>query len=345
MKLRWPLFVAMPLVLLCAPVWALDSVRTVADQTVNGKITEVTALKVVLAATGGQQKEVPVNEIVSLTFDNEPSLLRKGRSEALAGNYADAASALERVKIPGDARHEMTAELSFYKAYVAAKQAVAGEGDIAEAGKLLIAFINQEPNSCHFYRANELVADLLVAKGSYSAAENYYRKLADTPWPDYKMRAGLAIARSKMAEGKPADAAKAFDDVLAVQGSGEQVEAHRAAATLGKLRCSLNTGKPEETVKAVEAIIAKTEDDRPALLAQAYNVLGLALKKAGQNKEAMMAFLRVDLLYSEADPDAHAEALGNLIDVFNALQQTDRALRATQTLQERYPGSRWTPKS
>ena len=61
-------------------------------------------------------------------------------------------------------------------------------------------------------------------------------------------------------------------------------------------------------------------------------------KKAGRNKEALMAFLHVDVLYY-SDADAHAEALANLAELWNTLQQTERAVRARRTLDERYPTS------
>ena len=51
-----------------------------------------------------------------------------------------------------------------------------------------------------------------------------------------------------------------------------------------------------------------------------------------------MAFLHVDVLYY-SDADAHAEALANLAELWNTLQQTERAVRARRTLDEQYPSS------
>ena len=62
-------------------------------------------------------------------------------------------------------------------------------------------------------------------------------------------------------------------------------------------------------------------------MARAYNVLGTAQRQAGRTKEALLAFLHVDILYSSV-PHAHAEALANLADLWQQLHRSDRAQRA-----------------
>ena len=56
-----------------------------------------------------------------------------------------------------------------------------------------------------------------------------------------------------------------------------------------------------------------------------------------------MAFLHVDLLYS-GNKEQHAEALANLITLWNDEKRPDRAAAARNTLKEQYPSSPWTPK-
>ena len=78
-------------------------------------------------------------------------------------------------------------------------------------------------------------------------------------------------------------------------------------------------------------------------MATAYNTLGAAYKKAGKNKEALMAYLRVDVIerYWRSVPDAHAEALANLVDPWTELRQPDRANKARRALSENYKNSPW----
>jgi hypothetical protein len=53
-----------------------------------------------------------------------------------------------------------------------------------------------------------------------------------------------------------------------------------------------------------------------------------------------LAYLHVDVLYSSV-PDAHAEALSNLIPLWQAVGQEERAREARKTLEQRYAGSKW----
>ena len=90
----------------------------------------------------------------------------------------------------------------------------------------------------------------------------------------------------------------------------------------------------------VEGILAKADPENVELHARAYNTLGNAWKKAGRDKEALLAFLHVDVLYF-AVPEAHAEALANLSELWTKMHKTRRAARARNILDERYKNSRW----
>ena len=73
-------------------------------------------------------------------------------------------------------------------------------------------------------------------------------------------------------------------------------------------------------------------DDVP-LRAQAYNIEGTAHRQAGRDQEALLAFLHVELFYSSV-PNAHAEALANLADLWEQVHKSERANRARKTLEE-----------
>ena len=73
-------------------------------------------------------------------------------------------------------------------------------------------------------------------------------------------------------------------------------------------------------------------------------MLGTAQRQAGRVKEALLAFLHVDILYPGV-PDAHAEALANLAELWDQVHKGERANRARQTLQEQYKDSPWAKKA
>jgi tetratricopeptide (TPR) repeat protein len=338
MKKHSVVFAMILLACTASAAWALDQVRkTDGTSAVSGKVTEISPLKIVVESSRGTA-EIPVNLVSLVIFEGEPGALKTAKTAILAGRYEDGMGSLEKVELGDDARKEVVEEFQFFKALATAKLALAGTGTIIDAGRMMIAFCNEHATSYHYFEASEVVGDLLVANRNYGPAAAYYAKLAEAPWPEYKMRANVAIGKALLAENKPAEAQKAFEAALAIPGEGEAAERLHAAANLGKFRCSAESAKPEEVIKIAEDVIAKTDPEQVGVMAGAYNILGTALKKSGKTKEALMAFLHVDVLYY-ADADAHAEALSNLAELWNTLQQTERAVRARRTLDERYPSS------
>ena len=77
---------------------------------------------------------------------------------------------------------------------------------------------------------------MLVALGKPEQAETFYKQLAEAPFPEYKMRAGLAIGESQIAQKKFTVAMTTFDSVLqlAAQDKTGAGEPEKLAATLGK---------------------------------------------------------------------------------------------------------------
>ena len=63
---------------------------------------------------------------------------------------------------------------------------IRGEGQIADAGKLLNLFVRNNPKNLHYLEATELMGDLLMAAGRFENAEKQYAELAKTPWPKFR---------------------------------------------------------------------------------------------------------------------------------------------------------------
>ena len=80
----------------------------------------------------------------------------------------------------------------------------------------------------------------------------------------------------------------------------------------------------------IEKIIQDADPQQRELHARAYNALGTCYEKAKQNKEALLAFLHVDVLYNTV-PEAHAEALSHLVPLWHELGQDDRSREVPRT--------------
>ena len=161
----------------------------------------------------------------------------------LLGHWAEAAALLDRIRNE-PTRPEMQQDLQFYKALCGAKLALAGKRDVPEAGRLMRAFADANTGSYHYYQASETVGDLLAAIGQYAPAADYYGRLRAAPWPDYKMRAGVAIGGTLLDQGKAKEALAAFDEVIANDAEGDAAERQRVVARLAKARAVAASRSP-----------------------------------------------------------------------------------------------------
>jgi tetratricopeptide (TPR) repeat protein len=321
---------------------AFDSIKT-KKGLLYGEVVGMDSAKVDLRTRSNSLvKQIPVNEIETIFYEGEPSDLKSAKNHVLAGRYAEAAASLKKIEKNPD-RNEIQQDIDFYKALCAAKLAMGGSMKIADAGRLMKTFADNNSKNYHYFNASEVVGDLLVAIGSYAPAGEYYARLDLAPWPDYRMRAGVATGRVLLSQGKVAEALAAFDKVLTTTADGDLVQKQRTAASLGKASALVAMKKPDEAIKTVEGFLDKADAEDAPLMARAYNILGTAQRQAGHTKEALLAFLHVDVLYASV-PDAHAEALSNLADLWEQTHKTERANRARKTLEEHYPESAWAKK-
>jgi tetratricopeptide (TPR) repeat protein len=322
---------------------AFDTIKT-GKGSLYGNVVGMDSTKVDFRQSSSNSlvRQIPANEIETVFYEGEPPDLRMAKNHAIGGRYADALAALKKIEKTPD-RQEMRQDIEFYKALCAAKLAMAGSMKIADAGRMMKTFADANTKSYHYFQASQVVGDLLVAIGSYAPAAEYYARLDAAPWPDYRMRAGVAVGRTLLAQGKTEAALAAFDKVLATEAEGNSAQTQRMAASLEKASALVALKKPDEAIKTVEGFLEKADPEGSPLMARAYNILGTAQRQAGRTKEALLAFLHVDVLYATV-PDAHAEALANLADLWDQVHKTERANRARKTLMEQYPESPWAKK-
>ena len=258
--------------------------------------------------------------------------------------YAEGLKSLAKINAADIDADSLKQDYEFYTALANAKLAQKGEGKIQDAGKAMLDFVKNNPDSYHALEASEIVGDLLLAVRSYPQAEEYYGKLAKAPWPEAKMKAGVLIGRAELAQKKFAAADKSFQSVIDAGADGPLADSQRTTALLGKAGVLIGENKAEEAVKIVSGIIDKGDAGDAELMSHAYNALGSAYRQLGNLNEAKFAFLHTDQLYSSVS-DAHAEALANLAEIWEQLHNTERAVETRKTLDKLYKNSVWAKKS
>ena len=113
-----------------------------------------------------------------------------------------------------------------------------------------------------------------------------------------------------------------------VQGlSAADPQAARARIYLAE--CLGVSGKLQEGVAQLEAIISKTTDKK--LLGLAYNALGDCYRLNNRNKDALWPYLWVDVIYHH-DRDEHRKAMEQLARLFEELGDKTRVRQYRERL-------------
>ena len=330
-------------VLAAAPALALDQIRTAKGTAINGTVEEANPREVAIKLPNGDIDRIPVNEIEYIKFNGEPPQLNVARTAALGGRFEDALRVLEKLAAEKIDRVDVQTEMQYLQAYSQAKLALSGGGDILAAGKQLREFVQKNASNYHFLEASELLGDIFTAINKPDLATQQYAAVErGAPWEDVKMRVRIAKGYALLAQNKPQDAQAEFDGALALAGKSDSplIVRQQQAAQLGKAACLAAADKAAEGITMTEAVIAAADPEQGELFARAYNTLGTCLRAAGKKKEALLAFLHVDVLYA-AQAQAHAEALKNLTELWPEVGQPQRAVEAQELLKSRYPNSRW----
>jgi tetratricopeptide (TPR) repeat protein len=291
----------------------------------------------------GVPKTFAVNQIEFIQFDDEPKDLTNARNLIRNGKLAEALALIKRINLAEVKRDDIKQDVEFYEAILMARLALAGSGSLKDAGKHLFDFESARKNSYHFLEASAALGDLLVATGKVDKAEPYYARLAATPWPEYRIRAAVLMGRALEMQKQYDEAIKKYDEALDITAEGKEVDSQHFAAQLGKASALAAGGKIDDAVKLVNEVIAKADPDNQEIYARAYVALGNCYKAAGKPKDALLAFLEVDLLYPSS-PEQHAEALANLAMLWAKVDKADRAAQARSQLEGKYPHSRWVAK-
>lgn len=333
---------------------AADKVRIRQGAPVSGTVTQMSPDEVEIEQ-GPIKKKIPVNEILSVEYDEEPAELSTlVRSAYEDGRYAEALSAVKKIDAKEIERSEILQDLAFYRAACSVRMALSGNlppaiardpakvsAARAEAGRLLMEFESKQSGSYHYLETCQLLGDLLVSMNKLESATKYYDKLANSSFPEYKLKAGVLVGRALESLKQYDKAIAKYEDVISGEGTSKEAIGQKLTATCGKATSLAATGKADEAIKIVEEVIAKADPGDVELHARAYNSLGSCYRSAGKKKEALIAYLHTDLLFGSF-PEQHAEALAALATLWTeAEDKPDRAEKAKELLKTRYPGSRW----
>ena len=307
--------------------------------TESGKISQITALTVMLSK-GGVESKVRVEEIRGIDFAAEPEDLRPARLAATAGRYHDALERLGAIAREGIEREAILQEIDYWQLFCHVQLALAGLGDLSEAAREASSFLSNNRNSYHIPAVIELSGNALVAMDQFDNARTQYAKLGKAKSPYFTARSAILTGISWQQEGNHEAAVTEFDRALEAAEQDQTAQSQQLEATLHKAVSRSATGDVAEATRSVKVIIGQAKAEDMKLLSRAYNSLGDCYLQSGDEKAACDAFLHVDVLFS-SQKTAHAKALYELSRLWTNLGKQARAQDAWQRLQKGYPASRW----
>ena len=149
-------------------------------------------------------------------------------------------------------------------------------------------------------------------------------------------RALLALKQVNEAKAK-------FEIVTQAQVSDPASLKMKKLASVGLIGCEAAEGKTEAALSALEKMVDEGDSADAELFAELYNTMGGILQGMGRNEEAVLSYLKVDLLYA-SETTAHAEALYWLSQLWPKIGDNQRALETKSRLSKLYPTSQWLKK-
>lgn len=314
----------------------------------QGQVTGISKTEVTVKPRLASQPPVtiPANEVGSIRWDGEPPALNLRRNDESGGRLQKALQGYQQVlnETPPNQTHLRT-DLEFLIARTTAKMALTDPAKADEAVKALESFRKSHADSVRFYEALEYLGRVYLTKNNFDNARTVFDEMGQAPWDDVKMSASIDKARVLLAQNDVAGALSAFEAVIKQPADKPAEVARRLEAMLGKASCLQKQNQHGKAAKVLQEVIDQAAASNTGVQAEAYVRLGDSLRASGQPKEALLAYLHIDVLPSFAKHhDLHAEALYHLSNLWETVGKPGRAADAAARLREQYPNSAWTQK-
>jgi tetratricopeptide (TPR) repeat protein len=319
-----------------------DEVVLVPNSTVKGAIggrvrgtIQAESPSEVIVKLGANTINVPTGEIVEVHYDGQPASMALAESRESANQLVEAADLYKKAASDASGKPYIEQTAKFRQAQLLAQVALGDPGRTGEATALLGAAIQAYPNSRHIIAALDSLARLQLQKGDYAAVEKTLAEMAR--FPQSADRGAVLRARVFDKKGDHARAIAEYDRMIqgAPDGSARQREAR-----LAKAESLVGLKKFAEAEADVRAVIKAAPAEDYQAQSAAYNTLGDCLRAAGKPKDALLAYLHTDLLYSK-DKEQHPRALAHIAQLYRELKRDDRADDALLRLKQDYPQSPW----
>jgi outer membrane protein assembly factor BamD (BamD/ComL family) len=301
---------------------------------VKGQVQSESPSEVVVQL-GATTTTVPTDLIQSIRYDGQSASFQLAESREAGGQLAEAADLFKKAATESAGKPFPVQAAQFREAQVLTDLAMVEPDRMKEAKDKLTRFLRAYPASRHVVGARLCLARLQLYANDFAGAEAAIAELSKLPIAAER----AAVLRTKVLakQGKHQAAVAELDRLIATYPKGS---ARQRAAQLAKAESLAGMKQFKESETLLREVIQANPPEDALAQAPAYNTLGDCLRAANRPKDALIAYLHTDLLYSK-DKEEHPRALHQIAALFRQLKQDGRADEFAQRLKQEYPRSPW----
>ncbi len=270
----------------------------------------------VVVQLGATTTKVPTDQIQSIRYDGQSASFTLGEAREVGGQLAEAAELFKKAAAESAGKPFPLQAALFREAEVLTELALVEPDRIKEAKEKLTKFVQAYPASRHIVGARALPGAAPAATPAISPAP----RPPSPSWPSFPRAPSerpCCAPSSWPSKASTSDAIAELDKLIAGSPKGSE---RQRAAQLAKAEslAGMKQFKEAETLLA-RGHPGEPRPKTPPAQAPAYNTLGDCLRAANRPKDALLAYLHTDLLYSK-DKEEHPRALHQIAVLFPPAQ-------------------------
>jgi tetratricopeptide (TPR) repeat protein len=305
------------------------------DALVIGTITSESINEVVVRPTGKTgMSAIPARDVVDIVYTIPVLYKQEYRAALHRETLAERApTTAERVREltavlkkyqelqPRLAEEKARRHIEFKIADLLAQLALTDPARADTAIVELSRFRTSHPRGWQTCHATALLGQMYLRKGMPEEAQKAYEQLEAVPdlAAELRLECGVQTVTLLARMGRYAEAEKRIAK-LSASAIANSLSAQRLRVL--RAECEAARGKSAPAVQDLQALIEASSDS--SVKALAYNALGDCWRQAQKPKEALWAYLWVDVIYHQ-DPLEHARALYHIVTLFRELNDEPRA--------------------
>jgi tetratricopeptide (TPR) repeat protein len=302
---------------------------------VRGQVQSESPTEVVVQL-GATTTSVPTDQIQSIRYDGQSASFPLAEARESSGQLAEAAELFKKAATEAAGKPFPVQAAQFREAEALTDLALIEPERMKDAKDKLTKFLQTYANGRHVASARACLARLQLNSGDFAGAEATIAELSKLPKGGE--RASVLRTRALAKQGKHQQAIAELEKLIAGAPKGSE---RRRAALLAKSESLAGLKQFKESESLLREVIQSNPPEDALAQAAAYNTLGDCLRAANRPKDALIAYLHTDLLYSK-DKEEHPRALHNIVELFRQLKQDARADEFLGRLKQEYPRSPWT---